>query len=325
MNRGIEKRLSRSSDKDNKHSEDDDDDDDDDSGMNLADMKHGQMDNSHSLSSQYFHSESKKPKVKKQTEQKRVITNFVKAITSPTLEARSNLHHSKQCSQPLDKAKLLELFFTFLRFDPPVSASVFWKYVKREVYPDRNVFRNRKTGGYKGFSGVQFRHPDNPVDLEQLMHRLTKIESHLAETKESVISTLREVAQSTTMKKDHGNRKKKRSALDANLDIDVGNMYIESQKLDMSQAQMMPSMSHHPIHVEDMDGHSQQQGGLMDVQQSMVNNQFIAITQYLTPTAIEVIKLLNDPNVLSVLQNLRRIGAEQANNVNQSIDNDDLK
>lgn len=316
------RRTSRSNDKEDhsKQSSEEDEEDDDDDEMRLNSMKHVEMMNG-PLQAPYYHTDSKKPKVKKQTEQKRVITNFVKAITKPTMEARANLHHSKQCSQPLDKSKLLELFFTFLRFDPPVSASVFWKYVKREVYPDRNVFRNRKTGGYKGFSGVQFRHPEIQSDLSQLLHRLSKTEPHLAQPKEALISTLRNVVQSTEIKKDHGNRKKKRSAMEADLDMDVvNNMYMDNSKLDMNQAPMMPTMQHHTMHMEEMES---QPANLMDVQQNMLNNQLMTIVQYLTsPTALEVIKLLNDPNVLSALQMLRRMETDPSND---NLNSDRLK
>lgn len=245
--------------------------------------------------------EAIKSKNKIKFEQKRIITYFVTAITSPTIEAVNNVHHSKQSIPPLEKTKLLELFFNYLSLDPPVSTSVFWKYIKRDVYIDRNIYRNKKIGGYKGLSGVQFRNPNNPSDFEHIISKLSKIELNLSHPKESLVELLREMNDSNALKKDIYKRKK-RSACEANLDMDL-KMYIENQKLD----------TNNDLQYDLEDNISSQQ--LNNNNNNSTNNVFLDIPnmlnifQYLnSPTILEVLKLLNDPNVLLALQKLKSMG-----------------
>lgn len=119
--------------------------------------------------------DGKKPRSKKQLEQKKVVVNFIKAVTRVSDEIMQGYSVAgKQKSFPLDKVqltqlyrvhnywllilqqKLLDLFSSHVQIDPPVTPSVFWKYTKREVYTDKNLHRNRKMGGFKGESFVYY-------------------------------------------------------------------------------------------------------------------------------------------------------------------------
>lgn len=138
--------------------------------------------------------DGKKGKVKKQEKQKKIVVNFVEAMTCPTEETLQDepIKCNDQNLPPLDKQRLVELFEQHIN-TKDISTSVFWKYTKREVYVDRNVFRNRKTGGYKGFSGVQWRNPDRPEDLAVIEPRLHRIRRYLTRGKEPLVQNLRDI------------------------------------------------------------------------------------------------------------------------------------
>jgi hypothetical protein len=138
--------------------------------------------------------DGKKGKVKKQEKQKKIVVNFVEAMTCATEETLQPepVKCNEQHMPPLDKQKLLDLFEQHVN-TKDISTSVFWKYTKREVYVDRNIYRNRKTGGYKGFSGVQWRNPDRPEDLAIMEPRLHKIRRYLARGKDNLIQNLRDI------------------------------------------------------------------------------------------------------------------------------------
>eukprot|EP01120_Amphizonella_sp_Union-15-10_P009967 TRINITY_DN3897_c0_g3_i1.p1 TRINITY_DN3897_c0_g3~~TRINITY_DN3897_c0_g3_i1.p1 ORF type:complete len:171 (-),score=39.34 TRINITY_DN3897_c0_g3_i1:119-631(-) len=127
---------------------------------------------------------AKQARRQKQSRQKKIVVNFIKAVTNLTQEAQIGLNCSQQKHPPLDKKKLLELFQKSIKVLPVISPSVFWKYTKREVYANKEIHRNRKTGGYKGLSGVQFRQPSNPDDLQVMEKKLEKLDPYLAISKE---------------------------------------------------------------------------------------------------------------------------------------------
>jgi hypothetical protein len=228
-----------------------------------------------------------------------------------------------------------------VQIDPPVTPSVFWKYTKREVYTDKNLHRNRKMGGFKGLSGVQFRNPENQEDRNIMDRRLAKIEQHLIQSKENlynILSFYNRESETTPSKKEHGNRRKRKSSADQMMNMEyhvqLPHYTLRTDGLDMSQQALGeahevtvdinstdagkdeqsssegPEPKRRKLMTGSESGTRQVTGVNGDINKS-VTQQLIDVTGVaypsivLSPTALETLRLLNDPELLSLLRQLK--------------------
>jgi len=229
------------------------------------------------------------------------------------------------------------LFQKFIKVVPSISPSVFWKYTKREVYANKDVHRNRKTGGYKGLSGVQFRQPAISEDLDIIEKKLEKLEQYLTVSKAEFIDTLKQLSQEAQNKKEQTPRatprygKKRVRELDSSLLSQSAIPAIIPGEVQIKDGEPLvnPLIPDTPIQQEQSEAKRRRisteepQMGIPKNQMptSQLNPRDLPIplpvlleTQLphfnqiiITQTAIESIRLLNDPEVLNALRNLKDI------------------
>jgi len=222
---------------------------------------------------------AKQRKKKKQENQKKLIMIFLRATTKQTDEARNVVSCQEQKRPPLDKAKLFGIFSRNFRTTPEISKSVFWRYTK-QVYTNKAVHKDRKTGGYKGFSGLCFRNPTDPHDLNLMRDHLTRITAFLGTTKEQVIADVIAAAQSHAMKQEQGARRTYGSGVRQKRQHSAMESYDEMEEPEYKRQR-----------VDDYEGISAARAH--------------QLRQLLTPTALEGLKLLNDPNIVAALRSYK--------------------
>jgi hypothetical protein len=195
-------------------------------------------------------------------------------------------------------------------------------------------------GGFKGLSGVQIRNPENQEDRNIMDRRLAKIEQHLLQPKENlynILSFYNRESEVTPAKKEHGNRRKRKSSADQMMSMEYVQMpYLRADGLDMTQQALSEG---HEVAVElnnstdagkdeqsSSEGPEPKRRKLMtgsDVARQVsgvngdvgkaqsVTQQLIDVTGVaypsivLSPTALETLRLLNDPELLALLRQLK--------------------